>query len=148
MLWFKSRSLSSLQASKGAHTCCGKEGYFCLSDAILQKNVKWLSADWTHSCSYWEKEKKKEKTKHPHFAPFIITALQYSRWSWKGADSFDCRPSRLSPDRGQCHRGSHYTPLPFAPLGNRHQKGAGISQHMLVVSGSFQPLLPIERRGI
>lgn len=65
MLWFKSRSLSSLQASKGAHTCCGKEGYFCLSDAILQKNVKWLSADWTHSCSYWEKEKKKKRRSIP-----------------------------------------------------------------------------------
>ena len=65
MLWFKSRSLSSLQASKGAHTCCGKEEYFYLSDAILQKNVKWLSADWTHSCSYWEKGKKKKRWSIP-----------------------------------------------------------------------------------
>lgn len=43
---------------KGANTCCGKEGYFFLSDAILQRNVKWVSVDWTHSHSYLRKKRR------------------------------------------------------------------------------------------
>lgn len=110
---------------KEVNTCCRKEKHFFFPFQMP------VYGGMLNACAYAQSTRSQWLQKRS--IPVLLLSLSvYSRSSWKGADSFDCMPLRLSSDRRKCHYGAHYTPtpLPFAPLGNRHQKGArNLSAH-------------------